>query len=84
MLKRVGCGNQWEATYLFIRGKTATLVPEFVEEDQPSAELRPWYPDDDRFVQKQHFYNIVINRMRTSLPAFISYLRLDSVVGLYA
>ena len=40
---RVGCGKQREASAPFILSNTATLVPEFVVEDVPSAELQPTY-----------------------------------------
>ena len=30
--------------HLLIPGKTVALVPEFVVEDLPSAELQPWVP----------------------------------------
>ena len=45
MLKRVwGVESNRKLLHLFIPGKTAALVPEFVVEDLPSAELQPWVP----------------------------------------
>ena len=36
-----GAESDGKLPHLFISGKTAALVPEFVVEDLPSAELRP-------------------------------------------
>ena len=45
MLKREwGVESNRKLLHLFIPGKTAALVPEFVVEDLPSAELQPWVP----------------------------------------
>ena len=45
MLKREwGVKSNGKLPHLFIPGKTAALVPEFVVEDLPSAELQPWVP----------------------------------------
>ena len=42
MLKREwGAESNGKLPHLFIPGKTAALVPEFVVEDLPSAELQP-------------------------------------------
>ena len=41
MLKRVGAEINGKLPHLFIPSKTANLYPEFVVEDQPSAELQP-------------------------------------------
>ena len=44
MLKREwGVENNGKLPHLFISGKTAALVPEFIVEDLPSAELQPWF-----------------------------------------
>ena len=44
MLKREwGVESNGKLAHLFIPGKTAALVPEFVVEDLPSAELQPWF-----------------------------------------
>ena len=44
MLKREwGVESNRKLLHLFIPGKTAALVPEFVMEDLPSAELQPWF-----------------------------------------
>ena len=48
MLKeRLGCRKQREGSYLTysIHGNTAVMVPEFVVEYLPSAELQPWFLD---------------------------------------
>ena len=44
MLKREwGEESNGKLMHLFIPSKTATLVPEFVAEDLPLAELQPWF-----------------------------------------
>ena len=44
MLKREwGKESNEKLPHLFIPGKTAALVPEFVVEDLPSAQLQPWF-----------------------------------------
>ena len=44
MLKREwGAASNGKLPHLFIRGKTAGLVPEFVVEDLLSADLQPWF-----------------------------------------
>ena len=44
MLKREwGAESNGKLPHLFIPSKTAALVPEFVVEDLPSAELLPWF-----------------------------------------
>ena len=44
MLKREwGVENNGKLPHLIITGKTAALVPEFAVENQPSAELQPWF-----------------------------------------
>ena len=45
MLKREwGAESNGKLPHLFIRGKTAALVPEFAVEYLSSAELQPWVP----------------------------------------
>ena len=36
-------GSNGKLPYLFIRGKTAILVPEFAVQDLPSIELQHWF-----------------------------------------
>ena len=64
MLKReLGTEINGKLPHVLIPGKTAALVPEFVVEDLPSAELQP------RFLRLQrrtcpwteHSYDVVIN-----------------------
>ena len=44
MLKREwGAESNGKLPHLFILGKTTALVPEFVMEDLPLAELQPWF-----------------------------------------
>ena len=38
-----GAESNGKLPHLFIPGKTAALVPEFVAEDLPSSELQPWF-----------------------------------------
>ena len=44
MLKREwGAESNGNLLHLFIPGKIAALVPEFVVEELPLAELQPWF-----------------------------------------
>ena len=44
MLKReLFAENNGKLQHLFVPGKTAVLVPEFVVENLPSAGLQPWF-----------------------------------------
>ena len=92
MVKREwGVESKGELPHLFILGKTAALIPNFVE-DLPSAELQPWYlclqwrtypwaehsDDDDAIYLKQttNWYNNLKYH-----AAFTLYLNLPTSVG---